>query len=105
MQVRSGIGSESANSRSEQTRIEFLDSELDLAQTFLDVADLEADDPERRAMAEKNARAGYETVVAWIGVVRDWQESERLKAKLVRLENRLVGGVCPGPSGECQDAF
>lgn len=73
----------------EHIRIEFLERELEICQTFLDTAALEDDDPERRAVAEKNAWTGYDTVLMWIGTVRDGAALERLNAKLARLEQRL----------------
>lgn len=79
----------SARGDTEQNRIEFLDGELDLCQTFLDVAEIEVDDPEREALAKKNARQGYETALGWIGGVQSGGELERLSAKLARLKERL----------------
>lgn len=73
----------------EQARIEFLDRELDLCKTFLEVAENEAHDPEREAQAMNNARKGYETVSAWIGLIRSGEELERLSLKLSRLRERL----------------
>jgi hypothetical protein len=83
------MNKESTRPDSEQNRIEFLDGELDLCQTFLDVADIEADDPERQALARTNAQRAYETALAWIGFVRNGDESDRLNAKLGRLKERL----------------
>ena len=74
---------------SEQTRIQFLDGELDLCQTFLDVADNEAHDPEREAFAIAKAREGYDTVLTWIGMVQNGNELDRLNAKLNSLKERL----------------
>jgi hypothetical protein len=82
-------GGRQKQTSSEKIRIEFLDRELELCQTFLDTAELEAHDPERCAAAERNARKGYDTVLTWIATVRDEEALQRLNAKLGRLRDRL----------------
>ncbi|HEX4809975.1 MAG TPA: hypothetical protein VH325_13640 [Bryobacteraceae bacterium] len=78
-----------ASSGVEKTRIQFLDSELDICQTFLNVAEIEADDPERQAQAERNALLSYGTALAWIGTVNSGEELDRLQTKLSRVKDRL----------------
>ncbi len=73
----------------ELARIEFLDSELQISQTFLDVAELEAGHPQRRSLAIYNALRGYETALSWLGAVQSGEELERLSAKLIQLAQRL----------------
>ncbi len=84
-------GSNDAGKETERAGIEFLDRELDLCQTFLDVAATEVDDAQAEAMAMQNARLGYQTVLAWIGTVRSGQEYERLSVRLGLLRERLEG--------------
>ena len=57
MGVPIGVAGDSRQTRSEEIRIEFLDGELDISQTFLDVAEIEIDDPERCAVAKKERPA------------------------------------------------
>ncbi|HEX4750788.1 MAG TPA: hypothetical protein VH302_14695 [Bryobacteraceae bacterium] len=73
----------------EQTRIQFLDNEMDLCDTFLNVALVDADNPKAATSARTEARRGYETALAWINSVRDAEERARLAAKLFRLKDRL----------------
>jgi hypothetical protein len=89
MGVPMGATGDSALTRSEESRIEFLDRELDISQTFLDVAELEAGDPERCETAEKNARIAYDTARTWIGSVRDADALGRLNLKLALLGERF----------------
>lgn len=92
MGVPIGFGGDSGQTRSEEIRIEFLDRELDISQTFLDVAEIEIDDPERCAVAKRNARRAYDTVLTWIGSVRDVDALRRLNVKLALLGDRLEEG-------------
>ncbi len=78
-----------ARENSERTGIDFLDAELDLCQTFLDVADNEKDHPESAAFARTKAQQGYQTVLDWIATVHDPQNLNRLTAKLHRLKERI----------------
>lgn len=78
-----------ARARSQQNTIEFLDGELNLCETFLDIADTEFDDKERRTLATEKAQQGYATALAWIGRVRSGYELHRLAEKLDRLQERL----------------
>ena len=73
----------------EQVGIEFLDNEIDLCETFLHTALVEADDPPARRMATSKAQRGYETALAWIDSIRDAQERARLMVKLFHLKDRL----------------
>lgn len=94
MGVPIGVAGDSRQTRSEEIRIEFLDGELDISQTFLDVAEIEIDDPERCAVAKRNARLGYDTVLTWIGSVRDVDALGRLSVKLALLRERLREHSC-----------
>jgi hypothetical protein len=94
MGVPIGAARNPEETRSQEARIEFLDRELDISQTFLDVAEIEADDPERCAVAKRNARMAYDTVLTWIGSVRDGEAMERLNMKLVQLKDRLELHSC-----------
>jgi hypothetical protein len=76
-------------SASERIRIEFLEGELDICETFLDLADIEFDDAKRYAWATSKALEGYETVRTWIGTVRGGDEFARLAIKLDYLRERL----------------
>ncbi|HEX4231981.1 MAG TPA: hypothetical protein VHZ07_25160 [Bryobacteraceae bacterium] len=89
MSVPMGVGGDSGQRSNEKTRIEFLEGELDISHTFLDVAEIEVDDPERSAVAERNARMGYDTVLTYIRLVRDGDALLRLNSKLARLKDRL----------------
>jgi hypothetical protein len=95
MGVPTGVAGDSEQSRFEEIRIEFLDRELDISHTYLDVAEIEADDdPEHCAAAKRNARIGYDTVLTWIGLVRDGEVLQRLNMKLARLKDRLEEHSC-----------
>ncbi len=73
----------------EATGIQFLDNELDLCQTFLDLAEVDADDPAVANKARANAQRGFQTVLSLIATVRDPGELDRLTTKLDRLKERL----------------
>ncbi|HWF47743.1 MAG TPA: hypothetical protein VG168_12110 [Bryobacteraceae bacterium] len=94
MGIATGVASDSGQRRDEEVRIEFLDRELDISQTFLDTAVLEASDPERCEVAKRNARIGYDTVLTWIGSVKNAEAMERLNVKLARLKGRLEEHSC-----------
>jgi hypothetical protein len=76
---------------SDKERIEFLDNEINLCHTFLDLAAIDQDDLKVSAEARSKAQKGYDTAVAWIGAVRNAEERERLTAKLHLLQERLSG--------------
>ena len=80
---------ETAHSLGQATGIQFLDNELDLCQTFLDLAETDADDPAVADQARANARRGFEAVLSLIHTVRDPGELDRLTTKLDRLNERL----------------
>ena len=73
----------------ERNRIAFLDNEIDLCHTFLQLAEIDAEDPPVSARAVEHARHGFQTVVNWLKVVRSEQERDRLTGKLYHLKERL----------------
>lgn len=83
---------ETAHSSEQATGIQFLDNELDLCQTFLDLAEIDANDPAAADKARVNARRGYQTALSLIHTVRDPGELDRLTTKLDRLKERLGNG-------------
>ncbi len=74
---------------SDQTHIDFLDSELDLSSTFLNCALSHRDEPDVMAYDLQKAREGFETASRWIGRVRDVGHFDRLMVKLEDLRERL----------------
>jgi hypothetical protein len=73
----------------EQTRIDFLDAEIDLSFTFLNLALSHTDEPDVLAHDIGKAQQGYETALAWVEKVRDADHLTRLSAKLAKLRERL----------------
>jgi hypothetical protein len=67
----------------------FIENEIDLSNTLLDVADLEVDHPEARVSATEKAQVGYRTALQWIGKLKDRGEFDRLTLRLARLKERL----------------
>lgn len=74
---------------SDRTHIDFLDNELNLCNTFLNLAEIDKDDPVVAGQARENAQRAYETLLAWIGAVRDTAELDRLTSELGRLKQRI----------------
>jgi hypothetical protein len=80
----------------ELLRIQFLDAELDLCQTFIETARIELkDDPSAARRAIIKAGGGYEIVVQHLPSVTDPREHERLRKKLSRLGESLASFVDP----------
>jgi len=73
----------------ERARIEFLDNEIDLCQTFLDVAKIDADDPSAAACAKAKADVGYQTALGFVSTIRSAQQRGRIMGKLYQLRARL----------------
>jgi len=75
----------------DQTRIEFVEREIDLSFTFLNLASTErglGDEPHAQSVLSK-ARLGYETAVRFLGYVRDLEAKDRLEVELERLLRAL----------------
>jgi hypothetical protein len=77
--------------RSEYTRIQFLDNEIDLCETYLDVAEVERDDLPAARHARILAEQGYANALACLSSVRAGEEWHRLMAKIINLKRRLDG--------------
>jgi hypothetical protein len=84
-----GVSNMDPKATSQQISIEFLDNELDLCQTFLDTALIDADDAPAAAQGRANAQAGYETASEWLASIRDPREFDRLTSKLHKLKQRI----------------
>src|SRR5579872_5046793 len=86
---------------SELPRIRFIDNEIDLCGTFLDVARVEADDPPQALLARSNAQQGYEFAMSWIKSIRNLRERDRLMNKLFNIRKRLddLDQSGPGSTG------
>jgi hypothetical protein len=84
---------ERAPDSAELARIEFLDAEIDLCHTFLNVAETEAREPEMAARATRRARQGYEKASALLVTVRHLRELDRLTIKLYSLRERMEAFV------------
>jgi hypothetical protein len=74
---------------SERLSIEFIENEVNLSNTFLDLADVEEDAPDRVAQVRAKAQQGYDVASTWIGKIHDASERERLGSKLDLLKQRL----------------
>ena len=74
---------------SEGAKIDFLQNEIDLCNTFLDLAYIEVDDAPARVKAGENARQAYKTAQQWVGAIQDSQARERLLADLAVLDKRF----------------
>lgn len=76
-------------SPSDKIQLEFLEAELELCNTLLNVAESEVDHKEAAAEALQKARRGYETVVPLIGTVKDIYVLNRLTSRLYFLKERI----------------
>jgi len=74
---------------SELPRIRFLENELDVCETFLNIAAVDADDPAAALAARSKAEVGYDVVLTWITSIRNTNERDRLMKKLFGLRKRL----------------
>lgn len=76
----------------DRTRAEFVEREIDLSYTFLDVSSTEKglDETHSQAVLRK-ARVGYETAARFLGDVRDPAVKDRLHVELERLLKALDG--------------
>ncbi len=76
----------------DRTRAEFVEREIDLSYTFLDLASTEKglDDIHSEVVLRK-ARLGYETAARFLGDVRDLEARDRLHKELERLRTSLEG--------------
>ncbi len=74
---------------SDRTHIDFLDNELDLCNTFLNLAEIDQDDPVVAGQARENAQRAYETLLSWIGAVKNTAELDRLTSELALLKQRI----------------
>lgn len=83
------MGDESQADQPELSRIEFLDHELDLCETFLDVAVVESADLSAACAARSKAQKGYDVALTWISSVQDTSERDRLMTRLFNLRKRL----------------
>ena len=79
----------SPGARSELSRIGFLDNELELCKTFLDLAFIDGDDPAAALAARSKAQEGYDVVLTWIASIHSTTERDRLMNKLFDLRKRL----------------
>ena len=83
------MAEESRANGPELPRIRFLDTELDLCKTFLDVAAVESGDPTAAHAAMAKAQEGYDVVLTWIDSIHNETEKDRLMKKLFDLRKRL----------------
>lgn len=83
------MADESPANDAEAPRIQFLENELDLCKTFLDVAAVEIDDPAAAHAAVAKAREGFDVALTWISSIRNETERDRLMNKLFDLRKRL----------------
>lgn len=83
------MGDESAGKSSELPRIDFLDNELDLCKTFLDLAVIDSEDPVAAHAARSKAQEGYDCALTWIASIHSVSERERLMNKLFDFRKRL----------------
>ena len=83
------MSDESPANDSELPRIQFLENELDLCKTFLDVAEVDSDDPAAAHAAIAKARQGYDVALNWIASIHSATERDRLMNKLFDLRKRL----------------
>ncbi|HYL72633.1 MAG TPA: hypothetical protein VEU96_00425 [Bryobacteraceae bacterium] len=75
----------------DRTRAEFIEREIDLAFTFLDLASTEkglGDEIHAQAILRK-ARLGYETAARFLSDVKDTEAKDRLQTELERLLQAL----------------
>ena len=75
--------------QSERSRIEFLDHELDLCETFLDVSVVESADLTAACAARSKAQKGYDVALTWISSIQDASQRDRLMTRLFNLRKRL----------------
>lgn len=87
------MGNEPQADHSELSRIEFLDGELDLCETFLDVAAVESADPAAARTARSKAQQGYDVALTWITSIQNASERDRLMTRLFHLRRRLDDSV------------
>ena len=67
----------------EDVRVSFLDGEINLSQTFLDLAELDKESRETAFKAISKAQQGYTTVLDWVDSVRDtpdWAKTEPIES-------------------------
>jgi len=83
------MAEESRENGPELPRIQFLDNELDLCRTFLDVAAVESEDPTAARAAVAKAQEGYDVVLTWIASIHNKPERDRLMIKLFDVKKRL----------------
>lgn len=76
---------------SEHARVQFLDNEIDLSHTFLDLAEIEKEDCAAATHARAAARKGYTTALACMNHIHRTEDWHRLMVKLFRLKARLDG--------------
>ena len=76
----------------DRTRAEFVEREIDLSYTFLDLAATEKglDEMHSQAVLQK-ARLAYETAVRFLGDVKDPGAQDRLRVESERLLQALNG--------------
>ena len=75
----------------EGAKIGFLQNEINLCNTFLNLVYIEVDDPQARAQASENARKAYQAARHWVVAIQDSQEREQLFTQLLELDKRLEG--------------
>jgi hypothetical protein len=82
---------EALKDTAERERIRFVENEIDLSMTFLDLARTEAelDEPAAVATLVGKARVGFETAGRFLNGIASTPERERLRAKLDRLGQLL----------------
>jgi len=73
----------------ELSRIQFLENELDLCKTFLDLAAIDSEDAAAAHAAMANAREGYDVALTWIASIHNETERDRLMNRLFDLRKRL----------------
>ncbi len=79
----------SEGAKGEGAKIDFLQNEINLCNTLLNLTYIEVDDAPARAKAGENARQAHKTAQQWVGAIQDSQARERLLADLVALDKRL----------------
>lgn len=76
---------------SDRLSIDFIENEVNLSNTFLDLAEAEQDEPDRVAQVRAKAQQGFDVATTWIGKIHNASERDRLASKLDRLKRRLDG--------------
>jgi len=81
---------EDRSRKTERIKLEFLSRELEISNTFIDVAETESKtSPVESVRAIRNAQVGCATISSWLPRIRDAQVREHLLGELNKLKDRL----------------